>query len=92
MVSMIKIVVKLNGTDKNPFEAMGLTQNPFPVIAKAEYESACLALQSLEGIPLLDELDIRKRLTGKVDEYIIMVCCIKFQPGKMSEFNLILEE
>ena len=43
----MKLKVRLNGTDTNPFHRLGVTQNPFPQIASYEHGEHCLHLQKL---------------------------------------------
>lgn len=52
MKNTLKITVRLNGTDKNPYHIWGLSQNPFPQIATYEQQGAMLALQKLGGDPI----------------------------------------
>jgi len=40
----MRLEVRINGTDKNPFEQMGLKQNPFPQIARADLLPAMMEL------------------------------------------------
>lgn len=79
--------VELNGTDENPWHRMGLTQNPFPQIAKAEYDSKCLHLQALGGNPIPDTDYIRNHLKGWNEEFIEL-CCSKFEKGKVVKFRV----
>lgn len=81
------IHVELNGTDKNPWHLMGLTQNPFPQEAKHEVAAHMLALQSLGGDPIPDIAYIEKRLEGWSEEFVQM-CCDRFVPGKMVKFDV----
>ncbi len=83
----MKFEVSLNGTDTNPFTKLGLTQNPFPVIAKGGYESVNNTLADLEARPIKDLDDIRARLQGWSDEFI-EGCVDKFIPGKMVRFTV----
>lgn len=86
----MKLKVELNGTVLNPFEQMGLTQNPFPQIADARYSAACLRLQSLAGKPIPHanaEEYIRTILTGFTKEFVDM-CVAKFEPGKRVRFTV----
>lgn len=77
--------VTLNGTTMNPFHRLGLRQNPFPQIAKAEVDRLCLHLQVLEGDPIPNIDYIRKHLKGWSDEFV-QICCHKFTPGEMVTF------
>lgn len=73
----------LNGTDKNPYKRFDLTRNPFPQIAKAEYDAAEKALNSLGADPLKSVDDIRARLSGHFTEEFVESVCARFEPGKM---------
>jgi hypothetical protein len=90
----MKFKVALNGTETNPWEKFGLTQNPFPQLAKYEYDAACLRLQKLGGPPIPHdkaEQYIREVLKGFSKEFID-ICCMKFEPGKMVEFDIHFDE
>lgn len=79
--------VRLNGTDTNPWLKMCLTQNPFPQIAKYELIGAMDQLNSLDGEPLKDAQDIRKRLSGWSEEFIEL-CIKQFKPGEQVCFTV----
>jgi hypothetical protein len=81
----MKVVVTLNGTDKNPWHTMNLTRNPFPQLAKAEFSQADDLLADLDGDPIVDADDLRKRLRGCSQEFID-VCVAQYQPGKRIRF------
>jgi hypothetical protein len=83
----IALIVKLNGTNENPWHRMNLTQNPFPQIPRAELMAAMTQLASLDGDPLTGPDDIRSRLTGWSDEFIEL-CVAKFKPGELVEFSI----
>lgn len=87
---MPKIKVYLNGTDKNPFEKMGLLQNPFPQLAEAESNEAIFRLQKLGGPPIPKneaEKYIRETLTGFSQEFVDL-CVKNFEVGKYVEFTV----
>src|SRR5215469_13142216 len=72
------IEVRLNGTDTNPFHAMGLTQNPFPQLGKAKWDKAERQLHRLGGDPIPHDAApayIADVLTGFHQEFIDL--CIK---------------
>lgn len=77
--------VVLNGTDENPWHKMGLTQNPFPQLARAETDGAVLRLQSLGGDPIPHTDYIRERLHGFTPEFVELVCS-KFKKGEIVRF------
>lgn len=86
----ITFTVRLNGTDTNPFEKMGLTQNPFPQIAEYEFAGGCLQLQKLGGPPIPDTNYIREVLNGFSEEFI-EGCCQRFKKGEMVTFNVYFD-
>jgi hypothetical protein len=83
--------VELNGTNENPYNVFGLTQNPFPQIAKMEYMHHCLNLQKLGGEPIPNVEYIREVLKGWSEEFIEL-CCSRFKPGEYVEFIVKLPE
>lgn len=82
-----KFLVELNGTDENPYHRLGLTQNPFPQLGKAEYDAAERRLHSLGGDPIPDTDYIREKLKGFNPEFVEL-CCSKFEKGKMVKFYI----
>ena len=87
----LKVTVRLNGTDHNPWHKYGLKQNPFPQIARAEYDRGCQQINSLNGDPIKDADDIRQRLQGFSKEFIEL-CVAKFRPGETVVFNVFFPE
>ncbi len=81
----MKFEVVLNGTDKNPFHRFGLSQNPFPQVAKYEVAPHLLHLQKLGGDPIPDEDYIRRHLEGWSPEFI-EGCCQRFRKGELVKF------
>ncbi len=84
----MKLKVELNGTDKNPYEQMGLTQNPFPQTGKAEWDEACLRIQKLGGPPIpadRAEAYIRETLAGFTQEFVEL-CVRNYKPGIYVKF------
>jgi len=86
-----RIKIRLNGLDHNPWHKMGFKQNPFPQIAKAEFDVAMRMVNSLDGDPIRDPQDIRDRLKGCTDE-LIDLCIGKFEPGKRVTFFIEFED
>ncbi len=87
---MQKLTVALNGTDVNPFAIHGLTQNPFPQIAKAELMGAMNSLNKLGGPPIPHdtyEAYIRDVLKGWSEEFVAG-CVARFKPGEMVKFEV----
>jgi hypothetical protein len=82
-----RIVVRLNGTKKNPFAIWGLRQNPFPQIGEHRYDPFDHMINSLGGEPLKGKEDIKQRLRGCSEEFIEL-CCMKFKKGEMVEFEV----
>lgn len=89
------MTIALNGTDKNPYDPFGLTQNPFPQLAHAELDRAGQQLNKLGGpsIPH-DRYDayIRETLTGHVSEELILLCIARFVPGRYVIFSVKWDE
>lgn len=81
----MKITVRLNGTKENPWHKYGLKQNPFPQLGKAQYDAACLRVQSLGGDPIPNADYIRERLAGFSKEFVAG-CVERFKPGELVEF------
>jgi len=77
--------IKLNGTDRNPYHALGFKQNPFP------HHGANHMLNNLEAEPIKDLYDLRTRMKGCSEE-LINYCCNKFEKGKMVKFKVWFEE
>jgi hypothetical protein len=82
----MRFQVTLNGTERNPFEQFGLTQNPIPSSGSREFDAALLHLQALGGEPIPHqevgqaEAYIRAHLAGWSKEFVDM-CVAAFQPG-----------
>lgn len=83
----MKMVVRLNGTNGNPYHKMGLTMNPFPQHGQAEHNEMDMRIQALAGDPIKDTNDLKKRLAGFTQEFID-ICLREFVPGKMVEFTV----
>lgn len=81
------IEVVLNGTDTNPFHRLGLSQNPFPQVAKTEYASHLLHLAKLGAEPIVDTNQIRAHLAGWSQEFVDL-CCANFRKGEMVRFRV----
>lgn len=79
----MKMVIRLNGTDENPFERYGLECNPFPI--RNFSSSGSQAVQKLGGTPIPDEQYIRKILTGFTPEFVNL-CVSQYRKGQMVEF------
>jgi hypothetical protein len=86
---ILKVVI--NGTDVNPYEKMGLRQNPFPQIPKAELDSAMVQLNRLAAEPIKDAGQIRAILQGWTPEFIEL-CIRQFKPGVMVTFSVTIPE
>jgi hypothetical protein len=83
----MRLIVALNGTSENPWHRIGLTQNPFPQIAKYEVAEACVRLQSLGGDPIPNVKYIRDKLKGFSEEFIDL-CCKNYRPGEFVKFDV----
>lgn len=82
---MPRLTVRINGTGENPWHRMGLTQNPFPQLGKAEWTRAEMMVNSLNGDPVRSAGDIRARLPGFSQEFIDG-CIARWRPGERVEF------
>jgi hypothetical protein len=83
----MKIIVHLNGTDENPWHRWGLHQNPFPQIAKHEYQAGMMRLQKLGGDPIPNTDYIRETLKGFDPEFVDLLCKM-YHPGEMVKFEV----
>lgn len=90
---LISFTVALNGTRVNPFERMGLTQNPFPQIADSRYDRWMLNIQKLGGPPIPEDHEkyIRETLIGCSEE-LIEICVLKFRRGEYVTFQITFPE
>lgn len=79
----VKMVVRLNGTDQNPWIDFGLTGNPFPVFGSMA--AATSIMNNLHSVPIANEADLRERLAGCSSEFVEL-CCDNFVKGKMVTF------
>lgn len=87
----MKIKVTLNGTAVNPWNRLGMTQNPFPQIGRAEYDAHVAQLDKLGAEPIRDVAHIRETLTGWSEEFVEL-CCSQFVKGKMVKFTVEFPE
>jgi hypothetical protein len=83
----ITITVTINGTAQNPWHRYNLRQNPFPQLAKAEYDAACRAIASLDGDPITDAQQIRDRLPGFGAPFVEL-CVSQYRPGQRVCFRV----
>jgi hypothetical protein len=83
----IVATVQLNGTDKNPYEGIGFSGNPFPAIPVSGFEAANALLSDLASHPIRDLDDLRERLKGCAQE-LIDICVQNFQKGKIVTFGI----
>lgn len=84
---VVRVTVRLNGTDENPYHRWGLTQNPFPQIARTEYAALDRLLNNLAAEPIRDEAHLRERMRG-ADQAFVDECCRRFRKGAIAEFVL----
>jgi hypothetical protein len=84
----IELNVTINGTDMNPWHRLGLRQNPFPQIGKAEYAAGERKLASLDGDPVRTADDIRERLAG-FDPQFVEGVIQRWQPGHRVRFKIV---
>jgi hypothetical protein len=86
-----KLVVILNGSNENVWRRYQLRCNPFPQIAKREWQEGMLAISELDGEPLKGPDDIRERLRGRVADELIELCVDQFRPGERVAFDVTFE-
>ena len=84
---IITIEVRINGTDTNPWHRLGLKQQPFPQIGKAEFDAGERQIRSLDGDPVKSADDIRARLAGFAPEFIDGVI-ERWRPGERVAFTV----
>lgn len=86
----MKLQVALNGTDENPFAVYGVSQNPFPQIAKYELLTHIRNLQKLGGPPIPKdraEQYIKEVLEGWSEEFIDL-CLKHYKYGEYVKFDV----
>ena len=81
----------INGSDSNPFEEMGLIQNPFPQHGDYQLNGCDLAIQSLGGEPITSESDIRDRLDKHFSEEFIESIVKRYIPGQIVNCEVTCE-
>ena len=87
----MKLTVTINGTGTNPWHKMGLRQNPFPQIAKAELASYMNTLSQLDADPIKDVSQLREILKGWSQEFVEL-CCAQFKSGERVRFTVTLPQ
>jgi len=85
----MELRVVINGTGVNPWHALGLTQNPFPQIAKAELMGAMNQLNRLGAEPIKSMDQIREILIGWSAQFVEL-CCKQYKPGEIVRFTVTL--
>jgi len=83
----MELVVRINGTGSNPYHRLGLRQNPFVQLGRAEYVAAERMVASLDGDPVTCEQDIRDRLPGFAPEFVEL-CVANWRPGQRVTFTV----
>lgn len=83
---MAEVRIELNGTDTNPWHKFGLTQNPFPQLARMETDRYVLRWQGLGGDPIPDADYIRSHLKGYATQELIELCVASFRKGTLVKF------
>jgi hypothetical protein len=90
-MALVTMKIRINGTNENPWHRMGMKQNPFPQLGKAEYDRAEMMINSLDGDPIKGPEDIRERLKG-FDPEFIEGCIKRYRPGERVEFTITFPE
>lgn len=92
----MKVLISLNGTDKNPYTKMGFKRNPFPAIPDARYAAVNDALARLGSECLTGPDDIRRILApvvaGKSGDQLVEHCCERFKLGSLVTFHVTFPE
>lgn len=83
----MKVTVRINGSNINPWSSMGMKANPFPQIPKAEFSGANELLRRLDSAPIKSEKQLREILVGCTPEFID-VCVRQYTPGKRISFDI----
>jgi hypothetical protein len=83
----VRITVRINGADENPWGCYGLKINPFPQTSIRGLQAASKKLARLDDEPVSSAADIRKRLRGCSDE-LIDLCVQQWMPGQRVEFTI----
>lgn len=85
----MRVTITLNGTDTNPWEKLGLKQNPFPAIPKAEYGIANAFIAELDSKPIERAWDLESRCKGALcSEEFMAMCLARYQPGERVRFTI----
>lgn len=90
----ISLTVRLNGTNSNPFNRLGLRANPFTELGRAEWDAYERQLQKLGADPIPPEQAeayIRETLVGFSDEFVT-ACVQSYKPGEMVTFEVTFPE
>jgi|tagenome__1003787_1003787.scaffolds.fasta_scaffold15633473_2 hypothetical protein len=79
--------VTINASDNNHWSKYGLSMNPFPQLAKAEYGKAMMQLNSLDGDPMKSVDEIDERLEGFHPAFVEL-CRRHYVPGQRVRFDV----
>jgi hypothetical protein len=90
-MTVYEMTVTINGTGTNHWRGLGFRQNPFPQIGKAEYDRGERQIASLDGDPIRDEADIRRRLAGFDPEFVDGIVA-RWTPGERVSFQVTFPE
>lgn len=87
-----KLLVKINGTNNNPWHKMFLTKNPLPQMPRAELMPHMQALAKLDADPIKDTSQIRQILGDLFTNEFIELCCNQFKLGERVGFYVHFSE
>jgi len=86
-----RLTVTLNGTNENPWHRWQLRCNPFPQIAKYQWDRYESIIRELGGDPIPNVDYIRRKLEGFSPEFIEL-CCQQFHPGQLYSFDVYFND
>jgi|SRR5215510_15540392 len=85
----IQLRVTINGTDVNPYEKLGLKQNPFSQLGKMEYDFICRKLNLLEATPMKSADELRAWLQKeRCTKEFIDLCVQHYRKGQTTRFYI----
>lgn len=85
----MKVTVRINGTNENPWHKFHLTMNPFPQIAKFELHNHMMAINRLDGDPISSPEEIETILQQGFSKEFITLCKRQFRKGERVEFDVV---
>jgi hypothetical protein len=84
---MVTLKVYINGTDTNRWHKYGMKVNPFPQVAKLEWQQIDSMINHLDGDPIKSEEELLERLKGFSPKFIDL-CKQHYKPGERTSFRV----